>query len=107
MAPQSRAEAIAKIRALAQAGRVGMARRAQSRMEQLGYDITDVEEILCELLDDECTKDGSPEHPDLAPSGWIYEFVIELEDEIPLYVKVCLNPKNVYVISFKPDGSPA
>jgi len=107
VAPGSRAEAIAKIRALAQAGWVNMHRRAQQRMEQLGYDVTDVEEFLTELQEDECIGDGPPDHPEFAPQGWVYEFVIDLEGELPLYIKLCLNPSNAYILSFKLEGSPA
>ncbi len=80
--------------------------RAHDRMEQLGYDDDDVQEFLCNLEVGDCTRDGSPDHPELAPKGWIYEFVIEFNGD-RLYVKVCLNPEGVYVLSFKLDGSPA
>ena len=107
VAPLGRAEAIARIGALVLAGEFTVGRRANDRMRALGYDLEDVEEFLCGLSEDECIHDEPPDHPDLAPSGWIYEFVIELEDDTALYVKVCLNPENVYVLSFKLDGSPA
>ena len=107
MAPQSRAEAIAKIRALAEAGRVSMQRRAQARMEALGYNVNDVEDCLCDLREAECTKDSTPEHPEFGEGGWVYEFVTDFFGEPPLYVKVYLYPDSVYVLSFKIDGSPA
>ena len=107
MAPQSRAEATAKIRALAQCvGGVRLQRRAQARMESLGYDIDDVRECLRGLYEGDCVSDGAPEHPEKAPNGWMYEFVTDFGDD-GLYLKVCLNPDNVYVLSFKLDGSPA
>src|SRR5207237_6796705 len=81
VAPQSRAEAIAKIRALAEAGCVSMQRRAQGRMEALGYNIKDVEDCLCDLREDECTKDSAPEHPEFGEGAWVYEFVTDFFGE--------------------------
>jgi len=75
-------------------------------MEALGYDIDDVRECLSGLCEGDCARDGAPEHPELAPRGWVYEFVTDFGLD-RLYVKVCLNPKDLYILSFKLDGSPA
>jgi hypothetical protein len=77
-------------------------------MRDLGFALTDVEDCLCALSVGDCNGDGAPDHPELAPDGWVYWFVTDfLSDDPPMYVKVILNPKSVYVLSFKSDGSPA
>ena len=106
MAPKGRAEAIAKIRALAEAQCVDMHKRAQARMEALGYDITDVEDCLCTLDLRDCTRDGAPEHQEFGEDSWVYEFVSRFRGD-RLYVKIYLYADSVYVLSFKLDGSPA
>ncbi len=106
MAQLGRAEAIAKIRALAEAGCVGMHKRAQERMEALNYDITDVEECLCALSPNDCTRDGAPEHQEFGRDAWVYEFVTVFGSD-RLYVKLYLYADRLYVLSFKLDGSPA
>jgi len=84
-----------------------MQRRAHARMEALGYNIKDVEDCLCDLRVEECTKDSAPDHPEFGEGAWVYEFVTYFFGEPPLYVKVYLYPDSVYVLSFKIDGSPA
>lgn len=104
--PPKRADAIAAIRALAARREISIARNAQRGMNRLGYDALDVTEVLSECALDECTGD---EPDDFRQNNHMYVFCIELEEELPLYVKVSLNIATLgtaELASFKLDGSP-
>ena len=73
-------------------------------MYDLKYDRDDVCEFIAALeVEDIETIEPSKYHPDRL----VYIFSdIEYECEaVPLYIKVCLNPDSLLVLSFKAEGS--
>jgi hypothetical protein len=102
VAPQSRAEAIAKIRALVQAGRATVLPRVQKKLWG-GHTVEDVEDCLCELETSDCKGDGEPDraphHPELPVDAWVYEFEKDFKGD-RIYVKVVVSAEELAVLSF-------
>lgn len=99
----NRGAAIGRIRDLAAAGRVRISRNAQTDVESLEYDFHDVCECLSLLTVGACDGD---EESAIRPGVRVYIFEEFDFNGDRLYIKVALNPDEVYVLSFKLSGSP-
>lgn len=75
-------------------------------MDRLGHDIDAVLEILQGCDQSELRWRG---RSDWSEMHFVYQFIVELEDEPPLYVKVSIHGvslEDALLLSYKLDGSP-